>query len=147
VRVTSDCDPPENLLTYGPWHLLVDGGWRAEAVLDGHPHGKGVVAQLASCPDRERAQALRGTPVGVRRSQLPRLEAGDYYWADLVGLDVVGPGDTVLGQVRGLIATGANDVLVVQGDRERLVPYLPDRVVLEVDLAARRIRVDWDPDF
>jgi 16S rRNA processing protein RimM len=118
-----------------------------EEVRDGRPHGKGVVALLASCADREQAQALAGTEVAVRREQLPALAEGEYYWTDLIGLEVVCRDGRSLGRVTGLVETGANDVLVVQGDRERLLPFVPGPVVLAVDLVAGQVRVDWDPDF
>jgi 16S rRNA processing protein RimM len=147
LRVVSFCDPPENLLQYSPWHLGGEGRWVLARLEAGRAHGKGVVAQVAGCGERDQAEALTGALVAVERRQLPALEEGEYYWADLVGLRVEGPAGRDLGVVTGLVETGANDVLVVQGDRERLIPYLPDRVVREVDLAAGRIRVDWDPDF
>jgi len=78
---------------------------------------------------------------------LPAPAAGEYYWADLVGLKVVTTEGVELGQVEHMMATGANDVMVVKGERERLLPFLPGRFVNEVDLAGGRIVVDWDPDF
>ncbi len=147
VRVVSWCDPPENLLRYTPWYLCRGGRCTRWQVEEGRAHGKGVAARLGGCEVRERAQALAGATVAVRRDQLPDPGEGEYYWADLIGLAVVDTEGRELGQVVDLIATGANDVLVVQGDRERLIPFLPERVVLEVDLAAKRVRVEWDPDF
>ena len=147
VRVVSWCEPPDNLLTYSPWYLRLRDEWTVCRLEEGRGHGKGVVARLEGCNDRDQAQALGGAAVAVRRSQLPDPGTGEFYWADLIGLRVVGAGGRDLGRVSGLIETGANDVLVVQGDRERLIPYLPGQVVLEVDLDAKRIRVDWDPDF
>ena len=147
VRAVSWCEPPDNLLTYSPWYLRLRDGWTVCRLEEGRAHGKGVVARLEGCNDRDQAQALGGAAVAVRRSQLPDPGTGEFYWADLIGLRVVGAGGRDLGRVSGLIETGANDVLVVQGDRERLIPYLPGQVVLEVDLDAKRIRVDWDPDF
>lgn len=147
MRVVSWCDPPENLLRYTPWYLRRAGHCDLWQVEEGRAHGKGVTARLAGCEARERAQALAGATVAVRRAQLPDPGEGEYYWADLIGLAVVDTAGRELGQVVDLIATGANDVLVVRGDRERLIPFLPERVVLEVDLAAKRVRVDWDPDF
>ena len=116
-----------------------------------HNHAKlaynSVAAWLEGCEDRDRAQALAGATVAVRRAELPDPGEGEHYWADLIGLTVVSAAGQELGRVAGLMATGANDVLVVQGERERLIPFLPGSVVQEVDLAARRVRVDWDPDF
>ena len=78
--------------------------------------------------------------------ELPPLEDGDFYWAELEGLRVVTVEGAELGVVKRLMETGANDVLVVQGERERLIPYVA-AVVRNVDLDSRTIEVDWDKDF
>ena len=83
----------------------------------------------------------------MRRDQLPALEQGEYYWTDLIGLKVVTGDGTELGVIERLFETGANDVVVVKGDRERLIPYLPGQVITRVDLKAGEMEVDWDPDF
>ena len=78
---------------------------------------------------------------------MPPLAPGEYYWADLEGLRVVTLDGVELGTVDHLFATGANDVLVVHGARERLLPFVRGTVVVEIDLDARLLRVDWDPEF
>ncbi len=78
---------------------------------------------------------------------MPDPEPGEYYWFDLVGLRVVTVDDVDLGRVTAMMETGANDVLVVQGDRERLIPMVADEFVTAVDLEAGTIRVEWDPEF
>ena len=85
--------------------------------------------------------------IAVDRSQLPVLAEDEYYWNDLIGLGVVTRDGKELGRVSGLMQTGTNDVLVVSGERERLIPFIREQVVLAVDAEARRIEVDWDPDF
>jgi 16S rRNA processing protein RimM len=76
-----------------------------------------------------------------------RSRSREFYWADLIGLRVITVGGVDLGRIAQLFETGANDVIVVQGDRERLIPYIWQQVVRDVDLAAGEMRVDWDPDF
>lgn len=147
VRVQSDTEPPERIVAYSPWHLRSDGSTTVVEVLEGRAHGRGVVARLAGVADRDAARRLAGAEISVQREQLPALEEGEHYWADLIGLRVVTLAGRDLGRVTALMETGANDVLVVTGERERLVPYLPDRVVREVDLEAGRISVDWDPEL
>jgi 16S rRNA processing protein RimM len=147
LRVRSDCEPAEQLLEYSPWQLKTAQGWCSHTLEDGRPHGSGLVAKLATVDDRDAARLLVGADIAVDRSQLPALADDEYYWNDLIGLDVVTQDGTLLGRVTGLMETGANDVLVVSGDRERLVPFIRDRVVLTVDAEARRIEVDWDADF
>lgn len=147
LRVRSDCEPAEQLLDYSPWQLQGAAGWRSYALEEGRCHGQGLVVKLAGVADRDAARALAGADIAVLRSQLPALEADEYYWNDLVGLGVVTVKGEALGRVTALMPTGANDVLVVSGERERLIPFIPDQVVVRVDAQSRRIEVDWDPDF
>ncbi len=147
LRVRSDCEPLERLLDYSPWQLKTATGWHSHTLEDGKPHGPGLVAKLATVDDRDLARQLVGADIAVDRSQLPALAEGEYYWNDLIGLGVVTHKGEELGRVSKLLQTGANDVLVVSGDRERLIPFVWDQVVLKVDALARRIEVDWDPDF
>ena len=116
-------------------------------VVEGRRHGKGVIARLQGVDSREGAAALSGMTVSVRREQLPRTAPGEYYWVDLIGLRVTTTDGAELGTVASLIETGANDVLVVAGARERLIPFLPERTVTCVDLEAGTLTVDWDSDF
>jgi 16S rRNA processing protein RimM len=113
----------------------------------GRAQGKGVVARLDGVDDRDAATALVGTEIWVPRDALPKPRQGEYYWADLEGLAVRTVDGVDLGRVSHLFATGANDVMVVQGGRERLIPFVPGRQVVKVDLDAGLIEVDWDPDF
>ncbi len=147
VRIYSFTQPRENILTYQPWHLKQGGGWRAMMLAEGRRHGKGVVARLEDCDDRDQALALVGTEIAIRREQLPDAGPGQYYWSDLQGMRVCDRAGEPLGVVDYLIETGANDVLVVKGDRERLIPFVLEQVILEVDLDRGEIRVDWDRDF
>ncbi len=88
-----------------------------------------------------------GSEIAIARAQLPDAAPGEYYWADLVGLEVVTLEGRHLGRVDHLMETGAHDVLVVKGEQTVLIPYVPEQVVLEVDLEAGRMQVDWDPDY
>lgn len=146
VKVYSYTEPRESVLSYLPWQVRVGGQWQAMRVSDGRLHGKGVVAKLDGYDDPESAKALRDVDIAVRRDQLPVPEKGRYYWSDLIGLEVVTLDGVVLGNVDHLLETGANDVLVVQGERERLLPFIP-QVVINVDLTGKKMRVDWDPEF
>ena len=109
--------------------------------------GVSVIARLVGCDDRDVALALKGSDVAVARSALPPPRDGDFYWADLVGLKVVNIQGELIGEVTGLLATGANDVLrVVSAETERLVPYVA-HVIRDVDLVGREIRVEWGLDW
>jgi len=147
LRVNAFTAQPDNLLDYTPWYLKLPGGWQAIEPLAGRHHGKGLVVQLKDCNDRDTAAALAGTDIGVYRSQLPPVDRDEYYWSDLIGLQVITEGDRLLGVVEQLFETGANDVMVVKGEQEHLVPFVTGQVVESVDLEKRIIRVDWDPDY
>lgn len=100
--------------------------------------------RVAECNDREVAEDLSGHSIEVYRAQLPEPGEGTYYWVDLIGLEVIGTDGFVYGRVGSLLATGANDVLVVHsGAVETLIPFLWKRVILDVDLAKGQIQVDW----
>jgi 16S rRNA processing protein RimM len=145
VKVFSDTEPRENILAYTPWYL---GASRSPCrVADGRRQGKGLVARIEGCEDRDRAAALVGQEIAVRRDQLPPPHTDEFYWADLEGLSVETLDGTLLGRIHYLFATAANDVLVVTGERERLLPFVWDQVVKDVDFESGRMRVDWDADF
>ncbi|MGE5624741.1 MAG: ribosome maturation factor RimM [Bacillota bacterium] len=147
IKLLSHTEPRDRIFEYAPWLLKRGGEWKEWEVAEGHAHGKGVIARLEGVTDRDQAQALMGAEIAVWRDQLGETKPGQYYWADLVGADVRLESGRSLGKVDGLMATGANDVLVVKGDRERLIPFIQGQVIKRVDLGAGIIVVDWDPDF
>jgi 16S rRNA processing protein RimM len=147
VKIYSHTAPRKGILRYKTWYLQQNGSWQAFELAAGHAQGKGVVAQLKGFDDRDQAATLVGIDIAIKREQLPKLGPGEYYWTDLEGLRVENLEGVDLGVVSHLFETGANDVMVVEGDRERLIPYTKGEAVKEVDLEAGRILVDWDADF
>ncbi len=146
LRVVSFTDPAENLLSYAPWRFLRDGAWReVEVCPDGaRRHDRGFLCRVDGVADREAAAALRGVLIGVPESMLPEPESDEYYWRDLIGLDVVTVAGDRFGCVENLMATGANDALVVSdGASERLIPFIGS-VIKDVDLHGSVIIVDWE---
>lgn len=146
VKVDPDTEEVDGLLAYRKWWLARDGDWQQYEVVEGRAQGSILVAHVQGCDDRDQAMAMRGMQIAVPRSELPPPGSNEYYWCDLIGLDVVNVAGETLGQVKEVFATGANDVLVVHGERERLIPLI-DSVLNEVDFAAARIRVDWELDY
>lgn len=147
VRVFSETVPRANILAYSPWYVDRHGRWEKRNLLGGRVHGKGIVARIEGCADREQAAGLMESVIAIRRDQLPPARAGEFYWTDLQGLRVETVEGVDLGSIDHLFETGANDVIVVRGDRERLIPYLREDVVRRVDLGAGLMVVDWDPQF
>lgn len=149
LKIESWTEPRLGIFAYQPWLL---GAAPDEEVsiagASGRVQGRGMVARLPGIESREQAATLVGRDIHVARSALPPAAAGEYYWTDLEGLAVSTLEGFALGRVSYLFATGANDVLVVRdGERERLIPFVQGPVVKSVDLAAQRLLVDWDPDF
>ena len=148
IKLESYTEPRLRIFSYRPWRLTLAGSEIEIASAQGHAQGKGMVAKLRGCDDRDAAAKLVGATIHVPRSALPKPGRGEYYWTDLEGLDVATVDGVALGKVSHLFATGANDVLVVQdGIRERLIPFVTGQFVKKVDLDGRRIEVDWDPEF
>ena len=148
VKVQSYCEPRGNIVGFDNWTVRQRGSERTIEVEEGREQGTNVVAKLRGVDDREAARELIGADIAVERSALPACGPGEYYWADLEGLEVVTVEGAMLGKVSHLVATGANDVLVAHdGKRERLIPFVIDDYVKEVDFESGRITVDWDPEF
>lgn len=146
VKVFSHARPRETIIDYSPWLVKTAEGLREMVVEDGRAQGKGVVVKLAGVDDRDQASQLIGADIEIKLSQLPPPSKGEYYWAQLVGLEVVTLAGQSLGKVDHLVETGANDVLVVRNGKERWLPATAS-VIRKVDLEAGVIRVDWDADF
>ncbi len=146
IKLVSYTERAEDIFNYQPWSLLQDGQETVVSLLDGKRQGSGLVASIEGTTERDQAEQWIGRQIAVRREQLPELPEGDYYWRELIGLQVMTRDGMQLGKVKSILPTGANDVLVVSGEREHLVPYLPE-IVIAVDLGLSRITVDWDPEF
>jgi 16S rRNA processing protein RimM len=153
VKVYSSTGPIDNIFNYTPWQVCLEGQWLTVELKHGKRHGKGLIAQLTDCQDRDAALRYCGVNIAVSQLQLPPLDSDEYYWQQLIGLTVVTELGINLGLVDHLIATGANDVLVVKGQvnsidlRQRLIPWLPKRVIISTDITLGFIKVNWDPEF
>ncbi|MDA0790295.1 MAG: ribosome maturation factor RimM [Proteobacteria bacterium] len=126
---------------------------RQVEVVEGRRQGKGVAVRLSGFEDRNEAETLIGLDIWVSRDRLPQLEPGEYYWHQLEDLVVVNGKGVTLGKVGAIMDTGGRDVLEVVptpgsvDDQVRLIPYVPDQIVSEVNLQAGLLRVDWDADY
>ncbi len=147
VKVRSLTRVAEDILDYSPW-VIESGGYAGQhRVLASRIQGSVLTVRLEGIDDRDAAIALRGAVISVPRKAFPPALPGEYYWADLVGMDVITESGCLLGKVSGLMETGANDVLEVRGDRNRLVPFVRDQYIKDVSFEEGRIVVDWDPEF
>ncbi|MCI4566766.1 ribosome maturation factor RimM [Lysobacter sp. CFH 32150] len=148
LKLESFTEPAATIFSYQPWTLRDAQGRERELTgARGRETNKGLVATFADITDRDAAEALRGTEVYVPRSALPPPKPGEYYWVDLEGLRVVNTEGVDFGTVSHLFSTGANDVLVARGERERMIPFLEPDYIKSVDFDAGVVTVDWDADF
>jgi 16S rRNA processing protein RimM len=148
VKLESFTDPQNAIARYQPWTLRDARGH--ERTCEGvrvREGGKGLIATMPGIEDKDAADALRGVELLVPRAALPPPAPGEYYWVDLEGLRVVNLEDADFGTVSHLFSTGANDVLVVQGERERMIPFVLPDYIRSVDFDAGVVTVDWDADF
>ncbi len=146
LKVRSYTRPPDNLLGYRTWLVGHDGAWQCREVQGGERCGGEFRVKLDGIDDRDRARALSGHEVGVRRSELPVPAAGQYYWVDLIGLEAFSAEGESLGRVDHIRDAPAHPLMVLRGERQRLVPFVRERL-LAVDIAAGRITLDWEPDW
>ncbi len=147
VKVHSYTSPPENILEYSPWFIPVDDGERSFEIMEGKRHGGSVIARLKGLADRDQAMLLRGRAISVSKDQFSPPRPGEFYWVDLIGLEVRTTLGVTLGKVANMMETGANDVMEVHGERERLIPFVIGEFVKEVRIGEGLLLVDWDPDF
>lgn len=148
IKIESWTEPRDAIFRYQPW-ILRDtlGNERTLEGARGKESGKHLVATFPDVADRDVVEAMRGTDIYVPRSALPPPKAGEFYWVDLEGFRVMNLEGVDFGTVSHLFSTGANDVLFVRGDRERMVPFVEPDFVKSIDFEGGLITVDWDPDF
>lgn len=147
VRVYSFTEPRTNLLDYDCWLLEHRDLEQRVEVIAGRESGRKLIAKLKGVDDRDAAADLAGAIIAVPRSELPELDADDFYWTDLEGLEVRNTAGDRLGTVARLISTGANDVLVLEQSEHHLIPFVRGKTVLSVELEKGVIVVDWDASF
>lgn len=152
IKIHSLTRPTENLLNYRRWWIAKGGGFEAK-LLEGKVHGHGLIARISGADrqpitDRDVAASLLGAEIQVDRTALPMLPQGQHYWIDLIGLKVESEQGEPLGEVTDVTSNGVQDVLILrQGEIERLIPFVTGPIVKSVDMAARRIVCDWQPDY
>lgn len=151
VKINSYTEEDQGIFAYAPWLL---GSGKEYQVDQWRVHNKGLVAKLVGVETRDDAERIKNLEISIKTEQLPPLTGDEFYWRDLVGMQVVTDKGYDLGVVKELFETGANDVMLVKarpndafGQKERMVPFLYDQVIIEVDVPGKTIKVDWDPGF
>ncbi len=146
VKVQPDTEMLDGLFDYPDWWLGRENQWQKYEVETARVHSATLLVKLRGVSDRDAAFALKGKQVAVPREQLPEPDENEYYWSDLIGLQVTNLQGVDFGRIVDVFETGANDVLVAKGDRERLIPFIA-QVVLDVNRDAGTMQVDWDAEF
>ncbi len=134
-----------SLSAFPQWWVSRNGNYHEARVAESAVHGQSLIARLEECRDREAAAALKGCEIALPRAALPVNAKGEYYWDDLLDCEVVSVRGAPLGRLVKILETGGNAVLVVKGEREHLLPFV-ENVVMEVDVSACRITVEWEAD-
>ncbi len=160
VKIFSYTDPMEAIVDYNPWYIRAENRknapWTKIKLKAGKRHAKTVIAKIESCNDCDTAMTYIGNEISIKLEQLEELKGNDdYYWRDLMGMQVINQQGIALGKVKDLMETGANDVLVVvaeseaaeEKNRERLIPWTMHNAIVAVDMDQGVIEVDWDADF
>ncbi len=164
LKILSFTRPRENIFNYGPWlikrrlvkqslvkqniSIPLGNEWQEMELLGGKRQGKGLIASLEGITDRNEAMILVGSELAIDRDKLPAPKEGEFYWHDLINMQVINQQDEILGVVTELLETGANDVLVVEADKQRyLIPYVQDVYIKDIDTEQGVIQVDWQSDF
>lgn len=146
ISVYSFTEPTDNILAYLPWHAKINQQWQPITCLQSEITPKFILVQIEGYREREQVACLTNCEIAVPRTRLPPLSAGEYYWHQLIGLQVITMMGQQLGQITEILPTGANDVLVVQGEQRHLIPYVLDVVIKQVDIEQQQLIVDWDID-
>lgn len=147
VTINSFTEPRDNLFHYTDWHAYIRFQWVPIKVSQLEMRNQSILAKVEGYDDREAVAQLTNVDIAIQSTQLPILEPGDYYWNQLIGMKVIDQQGSLFGEVKEMLSTGANDVMVVVGDKRHLIPYLPGISIIEIDDNQRTITVDWDKDF
>ena len=146
LKIIPDTEIFDTLLDYKTWWIGKDNDWRELKVESAKIHNDVLVVKLQGIDERDGAFACKGKQVAVPRASLPPPQEDEYYWSDLIGLGVKNLQEVDFGKITDVLETGANDVIVVMGEKERLIPFTA-QTILDVSLSEKKMLVDWDADF
>jgi len=148
LKIESYTRPKENIFTYSPWLVHVDSSWKKVDIEEFQQRGNGrLLVKMTGIDTPEEAREYVHCELAVTQAELPTLSRGEYYWHDLIGLEVFNQDEINLGKIKDIVETGANDVLVIKKVGENkvktLIPLVMDVFVKRVDLIAKTMHVEW----
>ena len=147
ITVHPASDHTANIVQYQPWAMETKMGWQAIQIAETKIHAEKIVVYLADVNTPEAAQPYNSKKIAILRNQLPKLQEDEYYWSDLEGLAVINQNNIELGHIAYLFRTGSNDVIVVEGNKRRLIPFMQKEIITHIDLKNQCVHVQWDPEF
>ena len=144
LKIHSFSSPPENILNYPKWIINNQGEEDFYSIEKGRKQNNKIVVKLEKIDDRNTAESLINSKIQILRSDLPKLSNENYYWSDLVGLNVLNSEEKVIGKIESLIETGANDVMVIitLKDERILIPFVMHEIIKEVNVELNYIKID-----
>lgn len=147
VKLKADTEEEDGLLSYAEWWLGKDNNWQSYRVENSRITADGLQVKFLGIDNRDAAEQLRGLTIGIKREDFAQTCENEYYWTDLVGMQVYTLDEEKLGNVHNLMESGAHDILVVRTEeKEILIPFVA-HVIVDVDLKTRRIKADWQADY
>ncbi|MFP3029531.1 MAG: ribosome maturation factor RimM [Arsenophonus sp.] len=155
LRIFSFTEYTEDIFKYQPWFIQRAGQWWQQLELEGWKHhNQDIIIKIKHIDDRNAANLMTNYKIIIDSEQLPELEDNEYYWKDLIGCQVITTKGYSFGYVQNLMETGSNDVLIIKANlkdafdiKERLIPFLDEQIIKNIDLTSKTIEVDWDPSF
>lgn len=147
LKLQSFTESQSDIFDYQPWYFNTKGQWTVFDCDDTKASAERLLIHVKGYDSPELAKQLTGIELATTRSQLPKLPEGEFYWHDLIGLDVYTTEQVLLGSVVNIISNAAHPLLEIKGEKQHLVPLLFDKFILEVDLSKNKVIADWDPEF
>ena len=147
IVLHSFTDPKTNILSYKNWHGYFKKCWQPLKLAENKAHAKHIIVKIDGYLTREQIAQLTNVPIGIQASELPALAGTEYYWRQLIGMTVINQHEVILGKVKSIMPTNVNDILIVEGRKRYLIPYLKAQFITTVNLATGIINVIWDEGF
>lgn len=147
IRVISFTEPEVSILEYKPWFIHYKHEWTPLELETFQIQNQLILIKIVDCAEREELAKMTNCHIGVKSNHLPQLPQGDYYWHEIIEMSVLNKDGKLLGTVSEILPTGANDVLVINGEKRHLIPYVMGIHIVSVDALQRQIIVDWDENF
>ena len=147
VKIHSFTEPADNILNYQPWLVKQGKNWVSKTFDKVEKRNKFYIAKMEDCQDRNDAEKYVNCEIATHKDHLPKLNESEFYWHELIDMTVINKEQITLGKVTQVLQTGSNDVLIIDGEKRHLIPFLLENFIIKIDRKKSEITVDWDIDF